>query len=264
MVVSAGLQAGPTIALTETGRAIHVDPTDHRGRRLVEARGDLNPLSKVMWHHALRLRRWDVVVDAGANYGEMLVDAPLPEAARVIGFEPNGALHPYLTRSCGEAGVPLDLRGEAVSDRAGTASFAVDGQWSGTSTLLPGGDADPARWQHSDVRVTTLDLVLEGAGSWCAKVDVEGAELSVLAGAARAMDPARPWALMLEVLHVSPDDLARLAAAYPAYLLDRRTHDLVPVVGGHARLVRTMLRSGWLYPQDCLLLSPHLVRAGRP
>ena len=247
---------GPrTIAVTDSGHAIHVDPADARGEHLVASHGDFNPLSRVLWHRALRLHDWDAVVDVGVNYGEMLVDAPIPQGSHVIGFEPNLALHPYLQRTCAENGVLLDLRAEAVSDRAGTARLAIDGDWSGTSTLVRPADADPARWSTTEVPVTTLDTVLAGAGSWCAKVDVEGAELAVLRGGATSMD-ARPWAVMIEVMHLSVDDLARLAIAHATYLLDSTTHALVPVPGGNVKLTRHMLASGWLYPQDCLLLSP--------
>lgn len=254
MGVTAASRRETTIAWTDAGRAIHVDPADDRGRHLVASRGDFNPLSRVMWHRALRLHDWDVVVDVGVNYGEMLVGAPIPEGARAVGFEPNLALHPYLERTCAENGIVLDLRGEAVADRSGTARFAVDAQWSGTSTLVPPHDADPARWSTTDVPVTMLDTVLEGVGSWCAKVDVEGAELAVLRGAATSMD-TRPWAVMLEVLHLPVADLARLAIAHPTYLLDKTTHALVHVPGGNVKLTRDMLAAGWLYPQDCLVLS---------
>lgn len=245
----------PTIALTAQGRRIHVDPGDARGQQLVASHGDFNPLSRVLWHHALRLHDWDVVVDVGVNYGEMLVDAPVPERARLVGFEPNTALHPYLERTCADNGIVLDLRAEAVSDRAGVAGFAVDGDWSGTSTLVPPEDPDPDRWQRREVPVTTLDEVVAGAGSWCAKVDVEGNEPAVLRGAVEAMAMTH-WAMMVEVLHLPVETTARMAQAHALHLLDRRTGALVRVPGAHVRLARTMLGSGWLYPQDCLLLSP--------
>jgi FkbM family methyltransferase len=255
MGVSAAARPGVTTARTAAGRPIHVDPTDPRGDHLVASHGDFNPFSRILWHRALRLHEWDVVVDVGVNYGEMLVDAPIPPGARLVGFEPNVALHPYLERTCAENGIVLDLRLEAVSDRAGTAAFAVDGDWSGRSTLVPPGDADPARWRTSEVALTTLDAVLDDASSWCVKVDVEGAETAVLRGAAESMR-SESWALMFEVLHLSADDLARVAVEHATYLLDRRTHALVPLPGGNVKLARDMLASGWLYPQDCLVLGP--------
>lgn len=241
-------------ALTESGRSIHVDPADPRGDHLIATHGDFNPLSRVLWHRALRLHAWDLVVDVGVNYGEMLVEAPIPPGARIVGFEPNLALHPYLLRTCADNGVELDLRSEAVAAEPGTATFSIDSDWSGQSTLVPPADADPTRWRTTDVVVTTLDAVVGEARAWCAKVDVEGAELEVLAGATASTDD-RPWALMLEVLHLPIDDLARIAMAHATYLLDRRTHALVPVPGGNVKLTRDMLAAGWLYPQDCLVVS---------
>lgn len=249
-----------TVALTEGGHAIHVDPDDERGDRLRLLHGDVNPLSRVLWHRALRLHDWAAVVDVGVNYGEMLVEAPIPSAARVVGFEPNVALHQYLARTFIENGLVVELRSEALSDRAGTARFAVDSTWSGTSTLVPPTDADPERWTETEVPLTTLDAILDGADSWCAKVDVEGAELAVLRGAGASLAKGN-WAVLVEVLHVAVHELARLAETHAAYLLDRRTHALVPVPGGNVKLTRDMLESGWLYPQDCLLLSRSVSRA---
>jgi FkbM family methyltransferase len=249
-------RADTSTALTAAGRPIHVDPADRRGDSLVQAHGDLNPPSRVLWHLALRLHDWEVVADVGANYGEMLVGAPIPDRARVVGFEPNTGLHPYLERTCVDNGIDLELHGTAVSDRAGSGALAVDGQWSGTSTLTPPEDADPGRWRLREVPVTTLDACLGGADAWCAKVDVEGHELAVVRGASAAMARAGHWAMVLEVLHLSAHDVARLAHAHPLYLMDRRTETLVRVPGAHVALARTMLGSGWLYPQDCLLVSP--------
>jgi FkbM family methyltransferase len=246
--------SGAEVAVTGSGRAIHVDPADPRGQQLVAAGGDFNPLSKVLWHRALRLHDWQLVVDVGVNYGEMLVEAPVPSGAQVVGFEPNSALHPYLRRTFSGNGLHVDLRSEAVAGAPGTAVLSVDGDWSGQSTLVPPADADPARWRTVEVGVTTLDEVVGAAASWCAKVDVEGAETAVLRGATRVMD-GRPWALMLEVLHLPVDELARIATAHPTYLMDRRTHALVPVPGGNVKLTRDILAAGWLYPQDCLVVS---------
>jgi hypothetical protein len=111
------------------------------------------------------------------------------------------------------------------------------------------------RWAHVPAETTTLDEVIGTGLSWCAKVDAEGLEPAVLAGAAGAMSADAPWALVLEVLHLSPSYVAHLAAEHVVLLVDRRTHRLVRVPGGHRLLAEQMLTCGWLYPQDCLVAS---------
>jgi FkbM family methyltransferase len=250
-----------TYALTESGRRIYVDPDDPRAARLVAAHGDLNPNSLVLWQRALDAHPWDLVVDVGVNYGEMLVGARLPEAATLVGFEPNLALHSHLRRTLDEGGLAVDLRAHAISDAPGTARFAIDGRWSGTSSLDAGGHEDESRWQLVDVEVTTLDEVVgPDAGSFCVKVDVEGFERQVVDGARSTLAQTPAWALMLEVAHMSRLLVAQLAEDFAMFLMDLRTHRLLRVPGGNATVATRMLSSGWLYQHDCLVTSDEIAR----
>jgi FkbM family methyltransferase len=253
-------------AVTEQGRRIYVDPEDPRGSRLIAAAGDLNPHSLLLWQRALSVHLWDLVIDVGVNYGEMLVGATLPSTATVIGFEPNLALHPHLRRTLDENDITLDLRSEAVADRPGVARFAVDHTWSGTSSLDAGDHDEPDRWEFTEVQVTTLERVIGSPQqSFCVKVDVEGFEHDVIAGATRVLDEAERWVVMLEVHHMSRPYLASLAERYPVFLMDVRTRDLHRVPGGNADIMGRALSSGWLHFQDCLVASPETARdLGRP
>lgn len=235
---------------TATGRRLLVDLDDARAHELVAAGGDLNPLSRLLWQHALDAHPWDVVVDVGTNYGEMLLGVELPDAAELIGFEPNPAVRALVSRSLAEAGLRVDLRGEAVADEPGQAQLAVDPDWSGLSSLAadqvsPGGEL-------VDVAVTTLDAVLPATGSFAVKVDVEGLEQQVLAGASTSLTRDEPWAVMLEVLHMPAGLPVALASRYPVVMLDATTHRPTRVTADE---IEQALISGHVYAQDCLLLS---------
>ena len=117
------------------GRAIYVNPQDGRGRSLVRRGGDVNPGSLVMWRSLLAERPWTHVIDVGANYGEMLVGVELPRAATVIALEPNPFVIPYLTRTLQQLGVGVELMSKAASARSGTATLAIDRNWSGFSSI---------------------------------------------------------------------------------------------------------------------------------
>ena len=78
------------------GNRIYYDPTDTRGLHLANAHGNLNQLSLELWNKALALQPWDLVVDVGCNYGEMIVGAKMPEMAQLIAFEPSPRVLPYL------------------------------------------------------------------------------------------------------------------------------------------------------------------------
>ncbi len=247
-------------ATTSRGHRIYVNDDDPRGERLIAAGGDLNPGSLLLWNIALGAADWDLVVDVGVNYGEMLVGAELPAGAELVGFEPNLALHGPLARTLDESGIALDLRPHAVADRPGTARFVVDSDWSGTSSLHDERHDGTDRWQYRDVEVTTLDDVVRGRRSFCAKIDVEGFEREVVAGAEEALATVSDWLLMLEVAHMSRAFLAHLAERFSVFLMDLRTRRLIRVPGGNAQLADELLDGGWLYRQDCLLSSPAVAR----
>ncbi|MFT4287533.1 FkbM family methyltransferase [Nocardioides sp.] len=243
-------------ALTRAGKRIYVDPTDPRAGHLQAAQGDFNPGSLRLWERALGLWHWQVVVDVGVNYGEMLVGPELPRGARVIGFEPNLDLHPFLRRTLAEAGLDVEISDRAVADHAGSAVFAVDHDWSGTSSLLEVRSAG-GHTTTVTVPVTTLDEALADApGAVCVKVDVEGAEPAVLAGARALMTEREHWAIMLEVHHLPATTLATWADQQTVLLMDRRTSGLIKLPGRDPMLAADLLGASWLYPQDCLMVSP--------
>lgn len=257
------LHNGPMVLETFTnhlGNRIHVDPRDVRGARLRESGGDLNPGSLRLWNHALALRDWSLVIDVGCNYGEMLVSAAIPRGADIVAFEPNRSILPYLKKTLTDWGRPVVLREIAVGDAARAAqSFWVDHEWSGVSRLVISAEqgSDASRYELTSVPVSTLDAELTGPGHscFCMKVDVEGHEQDVLYGARQLLASTPTWAVMIEILHMPEEQISRLAEEYPLYLFDIRSETLVRHPGGDVELTRRMLESGWLYPQDALLLS---------
>jgi FkbM family methyltransferase len=251
--------ARPTSSLvTEDGRTILVDPADPRAVDLVASGGDLNPLSMRMWRRALRAHPWETVVDIGVNYGEMLVRPDLPAGARVVGFEPNPAVRALAGQTFARNGLDVDLRSQAVGGEPGRARFAVDHTWSGTSSLDTGTYDEPGRWSFLEVEVTTLDEVLgETPGPFCVKVDVEGFEHEVVAGARRSLAAAVPWVLMLEIKHLPVDVLEGLAAEHAVLLLTPgATAAGDRLVRVHPDHLEDLLPSGKVYGQDCLLAGP--------
>lgn len=239
------------------GCILHVNPGDARGVKLIESKGNVNPSAMTLWNRALAMEDWDVVVDVGSNYGEMLLSADLPSRARLVAFEPSPSVLPYLRRTLNEWDRPVELIESAVSaEPAVAADFLRDAECSANSVLAAAGMGS-ANAIHESVPVTTLDAELAGQGiaSACIKVDVEGAEEAVLAGAKTFLSGLQRWVIMLEILHLSPEAVARLVREHPLYLQDRRTGDLVRVLNENPVVVRALLESRWLYPQDAILAS---------
>jgi len=254
--VTMGTEAVASI-VNALGRRIYVDADDERGRRMVATDGNVNPHSIELWRTALSLRPWRLVVDVGCNYGEMLADVDLPPGAEVVAFEPSPSVLPHLRRTLAELPFEVELRELAVSDAPGEAQFVMDLGWSGTSALADAHAVQTEQVEMVLVPVTTIDEALSGreVRDLCMKIDVEGHDLRVLSAARGSIRRADAAAIMIEVLHFSPLVIADLAAEWEMYLMDGRSGALVRVPPGDGDAVAAMLASGWVLPQDALLLQ---------
>lgn len=129
-------------------------------------------------------------IDVGAHRGEMLADfVRLAPRGRHIAYEPLPELHSELARRFPQ----VDVRRAALSDRSGEAEFVhvlTRPGWSGFRERPYPGQEDLERIA---VRVERLDDSLPaGYSPSFIKIDVEGAEREVLAGAAETIAAHRP------------------------------------------------------------------------
>ncbi len=149
-----------------------------------------------------------LVVDVGANVGKWTAAVLRAEpAARVLAVEPNGEARSQLeARFGGDSRIRIDSR--AVSSAAGTVAFHLTGHTVNASLFPPrpemqaiyGGTNEWEVRDVVDVEATTLDELTDGVPVSLLKIDVQGAETEVLAGASSTL--ARTAAVLLEVLFV--------------------------------------------------------------
>lgn len=138
------------------------------------------------------LKPGDTFVDVGANVGfyTRMGSTLVGESGQVLAFEPlPSALRLLQMNTKSLTNVVVDAR--ALSDHNGDEDFHVREQGD-TSSLLPGDVSSKVR-----VAVTTLDSrMLNGDGAAARvdfiKIDVEGAELNVLRGAAKTIERFQP------------------------------------------------------------------------
>jgi FkbM family methyltransferase len=143
-----------------------------------------------------RVRTGEVVWDIGANVGLFGLSCAAVGGV-VIAVEPDLKCAQMLRRSassndCSEA---LRVIPCAVSDRVGIASFSVARRSNSTSHLteVVGSTQTGGSACRVDVPTITLDSLLAFAPPPnFVKIDVEGAELQVLAGAILVLGSARP------------------------------------------------------------------------
>ncbi|HEU4452734.1 MAG TPA: FkbM family methyltransferase [Longimicrobium sp.] len=159
----------------------------------------------------------DTVLDLGASIGmyTRVLSHRVGEAGRVVSVEPVPETFAVLSRTVRSLGLAnATVLNVAVSDAEGWATMEVPRlDWGGEdhycAHLVDGGPASGNR--RVRVRTATADSIARGLGRVdFVKMDVEGHELSVLAGAAWLLDEVKP-AWLIEVSG-DPDDPAGGAA----------------------------------------------------
>jgi FkbM family methyltransferase len=163
-----------------------------------------------------------VVADIGAHIGVVTaLLAGLCPKGHVYAFEPAAENHAHLSANMAANGFDnVTVERAAVFDTDGEISLEYDAAYPGGSHVGGAGSTVPSvrfdTWART-VGLDRLDLV---------KLDVEGVELAVLAGAAETLRRFRP----LVVVECNPAALRRFGGAGYGDLL-RRLRALFPLVG---------------------------------
>lgn len=128
-------------------------------------------------------------LDVGAMVGSYCVPATLIRGLeRCIAFEANPESAAEVRRNIERNGVPVELHTVAVSDKPGSATLGVVGPYMGANAIVETSIHDQSRVkEHITVPTITLDSLLPLPSPIALKIDVEGHEPNVLAGAAKLL-----------------------------------------------------------------------------
>lgn len=209
---------GSTIVIKPLGDGtrLFVDLSDHViGRPIVR---DAYEQAEVRCARGL-LRPGDVAIDIGAHIGFFTLQLArvVGDAGHVYAFEPLDRNAALLEQSIAENdfGRRVTLERRAVSDRQGEATFlfAERSINSGGGFLAAAGAAPPGV-SSRPVQTVRLDGYALRRPIRLVKLDVEGAEPAVIAGASALIARDRPYI----VSEVHPEQLARVSGASPATL----------------------------------------------
>jgi FkbM family methyltransferase len=171
----------PTIVPLGRRSRIEVGLHDWGGSRAVYANPPDVP-EMLVWDQ--RLKPGDLFVDVGANVGVYSVFAA-DLGAHVLAVEPGRV--DRLERNVALNGQPIEIVNSAIADHNGFSPFEPTGD---TVAHIGTGSAS--------VPVVTLDDLLGDCTAAGVKVDVEGSERRVLAGAVKALSERRIACIQLE------------------------------------------------------------------
>lgn len=254
------------------GAVIEVNANEGIGRELFRQNVFDIAVSETAWR---LLKPGDMAVDVGANVGYMtsLFAARAGTAGRVESFEPHPRIFTRLRRNLHSAETnapPVNVRLHdcALGDRDGIAQLVEPQVFSineGASTVGRR-DAVPetsASAHGFDIRIARYDSVLADCEVALLKVDVEGFEPQVLAGAERALAQRRIHNVIYEAHDCERSELHALLARY-GYAIFGIGHDLLGL-----RLTPGVaapkVDRGWESPSYLATLHPReVVAALRP
>ena len=200
----------PTVVIKEVapGVRLFIDLSDHViGLNILRGHYEQDEIRFVR----RTLRPGDSAIDVGGHIGffTMQMAAAVGAEGRVYAFEPLDSNASLLERSIAENGFSDRVRFQraAVGAAPGTATltFPVETLNSGGAYLLRAGSVPLAGNQKKDVPLVALDALELRRPVRLIKMDVEGAELQVLRGAARILAEDKP--VILSELH--PTQLER-------------------------------------------------------
>lgn len=158
--------------------------------------GQTEPRSFAAWSALARNAAF--VIDAGAYTGFYSLVAASLGSARIVAYEPVSFIYARLATNCMINGFSkIKFENAALSDFDGTMDIGMNfgpRLFSSGSTLMKNGE--PTRVLRQPSKVTTIDRMHTGDPVDLLKIDVEGAETSLLRGGREVLGRHKPVVLL--------------------------------------------------------------------
>lgn len=225
--------------VNSAGVALRIDPADLRGQQLFAAGGALDKNALALWRHLVEAFHPNVVLDVGANYGEVAFSYPLGSEVPIHLVEANPRIAKILSKTI-EPVRGVVLHEGAAADREGIVRLYGARILSGCSSINRGTNRESVRVKafRLDERITVApnDRLLF-------KIDVEGAETDVLRGMTRLLQTCT-WRGIVEIAHLNEDQLHWLASAFRVHLARIDGFGFIPLPEGQVLDARTLKGMG--------------------
>lgn len=185
-----------------TNNAMYVNELDQKGISLISRKGMSQPRIVRFWRTAVAGLKPTLVVDAGVNYGEILLSTVYAPKTLIMGIEANQKLSPYIDKSLKEHPnrSQISMTYAFASDKEELyQDFFIDTLRSGNSSAFPLENRPLLKTSIKSIRIDNLfpdrnysnDRLLF-------KIDVEGYEWNVLKGMLCMLEGCREYAGCIE------------------------------------------------------------------
>jgi FkbM family methyltransferase len=188
-------------------------------------------------------RPGDLFAEVGANVGTYTILAAGVGGARAVAVEPIAATSVHLRRNLVINGLEarVEVIEQCVGQAPGTVLMTRDRDTMNRVLVV---SSSPATDAVVEVPVTTLDALFEAEPPTLMKVDVEGFEVAVLAGAAATLADPRLAAIIIEVsggpVHAAAVLGTLRDAGFASFAYDPFTRHLEPLAGLNPRGANTL------------------------
>lgn len=188
---------------------MYIDQEDSRGRGLLRAAGSSRLRNSLLWSAAVKRIRPEIVLDVGANYGEVGLSARYPKGTEIVFIEANPRLADLLHRSCTsllqeQATLGVTVRAVAAGARSeGEVDFFIDATSSAESRL--NGLHNHRSYSTVPVPVMRIDDIVSEMFAQSVpstvlfKMDIEGGETDAIQGMAQTLKRAGTFLGIVEL-----------------------------------------------------------------
>ncbi len=134
---------------------LYADRNEPRGLAVLYCKSSGQPFLKSFWTKAIDIYHPGIIIDVGANYGEVLFLPTYEKGVRVIGIEADTKLVKWLNKSHAAHANKNQIEvicALANDKEEGVTEFFVDKNWSGRSSALASDTGDFEKRQVKNLR----------------------------------------------------------------------------------------------------------------
>lgn len=218
------------IVVNRSGLRLRLDPNDHLGQRLFANGGSVNWGLTRLWSNLADEYRPDLILDVGANYGQVAFSRAYHWHPELVLVEANPTLASLLTGTAQLNGWDrATVLNAAASDTDGLVKLYIPNTSTGLASIGRPNSRE-ADYTVADVRTVRLDSAIDvrERTTILAKIDVEGHELRVLDGMRQLMSHSIRFVGVCEFGHLSEVELRTLLNRFQVSLVDRFSLRSVP------------------------------------